>query len=294
MPFAPTIFGSELAHILNTLAAVQAEESKRFNRLEHRPLMATFTNPVGTSWFEADMLTRHFYANQDSLEALLASDCVPGARETFEWRPREGLGLTMLQTRQMLLSRFVEVASSLQPALAPSLPPPVTQTPVTRWPPAPPQAPSYGGLKYDQYYQQLRRAETTRLANLAPVPDWAEEWEPPSPSSPPSRAPIEAATLPPANHFPSPEARTSPANAVDDTMDTGALRQSPGSPAPAAYPVAPPRREPRWLLPRADSVPPTSPGSEAEDPTEQRARLEPPNLTDAGWFSGGNEEDKQE
>jgi hypothetical protein len=303
MPFAPAIFGSELAHILNTLAALQAEESKRFTRHEHMPLMATFTHPVGTSWFEADMLTRHFYANQASLESLLASDCVSGARETFEWRAREGLGLSMLQARQMLLSRFVEVASSLQPAMAPGPPArpprqdPVTRWPphqqhaspgpVTRWPPHQQHAAPHGGLRYEQYYEQLRRAETTRLSSQAQELAHGQPWAS-SPSRPPSRAPSEGASLPSGSHPPNWEARTIQASA-GEAMDTGSQRQSPGPPSPVAGPAAPPRREPRWLLPRADSVPPKTP--ESEGSTEQRAQPEQQDLTDAGWFSGEPQDD---
>ena len=285
MPFAPTIFGPELAHILNTLAALQAEESKRFNRHEHMPLMATFTNPVGTSWFEADMLTRHFYANQASLESLLASDCVPGAREALEWRAREGLGLTMLQARQMLLSRFVEVASSLQPALAPL--PPARPEPKARSPVRQQAAPAQ--LRYEQYYEQLRRAETTRLSSQALEQGQDEAWSQ-GPSRPPSRAPSEAPSLPPGRDSPLPtsEARTSQAIG-GEAMDTGSQRQSPRPPSPAAAPVAPARREPRWILPRADSVPQTPSDSEAS--TEQRAQAEHQDLTDAGWFLGGLQAD---
>jgi hypothetical protein len=286
MPFAPSIFGTELAHLLNTLAAVQSEESKRFTRHEHMPLMAVFTNPVGTSWFEADMLTRHFYANQASLESLLASDCVPGARETFEWRPGDGPGLTMLQARQMLLARFVEVASSLQcgvsPLLATLQPPP---PPVTRWPPPPPPPPASrwpGPVR--KYNPPLRRAGTTPAASQASEP--AEEWGPfPYRASSWEATPAASQEWPP--RPPSPEAV--PSQAPEDAMETGSQRQSPRAPSPGDGPVAPPRREPRWLLPRDDSVPPATPGSEAS--TEPRAQLEPPNLTDAGWFSGGAQEE---
>ena len=281
MPFAPSIFGTELAHLLNTLAAVQSEESKRFTRHEHMPLMAVFTNPVGTSWFEADMLTRHFYANQASLESLLASDCVPGARETFEWRQGEGPGLTMLQARQMLLSRFVEVASSLQcgvsPLLATLQPPP---PPVMRWPPPPPAA----LWPQRRHPPPLRRAGTTRTPSQGPDPE--EEWQPIL-----SRASSLGATLAANQEWPprppSPAVATS--RGPEDAMDTGSQRQSPRAPSPAGEPVAPPRREPRWLVPRADSVPPATPGS--EESTEQRAPMETPNLTDAGWFAGGAQEE---
>ena len=138
MSFAPTIFGPELARILNTLAAVHVEESKRYNRMENLPLMGVFTNPVGTSWFEADMLTRHFYANHASLESLLACECVPGAREALEWHQGEQVALSMLQTRQMLLARFVEVASSLQAGVGPAL----------AWMPPPRRSQRYWGKEF--------------------------------------------------------------------------------------------------------------------------------------------------
>jgi len=350
MAFTPSIFGPELARVLNTLAAVQVEESKRYNRVESLPLMGIFTNPVGTSWFEADMLTRHFYANHASLEALLACDCVPGACETFEWRPGDPAGPTMLRVRQMLLARFVEVASSLQPGISPALqstpappaapagpPPPVPKLPprtepATRWP-LRQHAPLYGMIRQTEqpppppaaaplpmqpwrcpvmvpisFFQdqgrawellpppvpcpeqshRFRRAETSRMDSPMPGQDegWGD-WPSRGPSAAPSRA---------ASAAPSQEGRDRPAalagrtsQEAGDAMDTGSRQQSPRAQSSGAGPVAPARREPRWLVPRADSVPPSTPGSERS--TGQQARLEPPNLTDAGWFSGEQQEE---
>ena len=132
MAFSEEIFGQQLASILTMLAAIQAEESKAFYRHDHMPLLGVFTTPTGASWFEADMLTRHFYAGRMGLDAALAQDLIPGAREVFEWRPREGIGISMVQVRHMLLSRFVEMAASLQggvppPSLQGESPPPSLQ-----------------------------------------------------------------------------------------------------------------------------------------------------------------------
>jgi hypothetical protein len=360
MSFAPTIFGPELARILNTLAALHVEESKRYNRMENLPLMGVFTNPVGTSWFEADMLTRHFYANHASLESLLACDCVPGAREALEWHQGEQPALSMLQTRQMLLARFVEVASSLQSGVGPvplaqpaqpvqpsqpsqpappsqpnqSAPPPPAPPPVqpvTRWPlrqhgplfgmirqaEHPPPRPAAAPLPMQpwrcpimvpvsffndqgrpwevlpppipcpqfapppQQYPSFRMAGTNR--GRSPVPGQDGEWEP-EPSREPSLAPSHDSERP----LPSRAARTNPGPEAD-AMETGSRPQSPAPSAPPAVPVAPPRREPRWLVPRADSVPPSTPGSESS--VDPRGRLEPPNLTDGAWFSEQQEEE---
>lgn len=363
MSFAPTIFGPELARILNTLAAVHVEESKRYNKMENLPLMGVFTNPVGTSWFEADMLTRHFYANHASLESLLSCDCVPGAREALEWHQGEAVALSMLQTRQMLLARFVEVASSLQAGVGPALasvpaqpvqpgqpvqpdqqpvqpppvqpPPPPPAQPATRWPlrqhgplfgmirqaEHPPPRPAAAPLPMQpwrcpvmvpisffndqgrawemlpppmpcpqfapppqQQYPSFRMAETSRTRTQAPGREGG--WEPD-----PSRASSLAPSLAPSLERrgpPSPEAHTSP-DLGGDAMETGSRPQSPRPPGPPAAPAVPPRREPRWLVPRADSVPPSTPGS--ENTVDPRVRLEPPNLNDGGWFSGEEQEE---
>jgi len=292
MSFSPTLFGLELARILNMLAALQAEESRRFNRLERHPLMAIFTNPVGTSWFEADMLTRHFYANRGALETLLTADCVPGARDVFDWRDGEGAGLTMLQVRQMLLSLFVELASSLQAGVGPALAPIAAQPqpnpePPTRWPQR-----QHGGL----YGLMLRQGEPpgyrTAWNTLPELPDGGEPFpeighgqnlrvRKARTSRPPTLDPAqeEAARW----HCPSWEAGTSPtAEAV--ARGPGSREPSPAPPSPEETPVVVPRREPRWLLPRADSVPPMTPGSE-EAPRDTLARREPPTLTGAESFA---------
>ena len=134
MRFSEALFGPQLAGILDMLLAVQSEESRRFTRQDHTPLMGVFTPPSGNSWFEADMLTRYFYVNPLSLDAALAQDIVPGAREAFDWRFREGAGVSMLQVRHMLLARFVEVASTM-----PLVP---VWHPVGGAPQAPPPAPA--------------------------------------------------------------------------------------------------------------------------------------------------------
>lgn len=114
MTFSSAVFGEDLSRILDILTVIQTEESKRFNREGGIPLIGIFTNPTGTSWFEADMLTRHFYAGEMALKDTLQHDIVPGARDAFEWTEATGMGITMLQVRQMLLSRYVEMAASLQ------------------------------------------------------------------------------------------------------------------------------------------------------------------------------------
>ena len=114
MSFSAEVFGQDLSQILNVLIVIQNEESKQFNREGGVPLIGIFTNPTGTSWFEADMLTRHFYSGEMALKDTLAHDLVPGARGAFEWTETGGMGVTMLRVRQMLLSRYMEMAASLQ------------------------------------------------------------------------------------------------------------------------------------------------------------------------------------
>lgn len=291
MTFPATLFGQELAKALNVLAALQAEESRRFNRVERHPLMAIFTSPVGTSWFEADMLTRHFYANRGSLECLLADDCVPGAREAFEWREGEGAGLTMLQVRQMLLSRFVEVASSLQAGIVSaqaSINQHQTQPePVTRWPQR--QHAGLYGVMVRQGEPPGYRTEWSMLHEFndnfpEPFPEVGHGQNLRVRRVRTNRTSIHGLT-PNDGRWPRPgwEGNASPV-AEAAARGTGSREESPAPQSPEEEPVSAPRREPRWLLPRADSVPPTTPGSE-EATREPLEKLEPPTLTDAGWFA---------
>ena len=115
MAFSEEMFGPQLSAILTMLATIQAEESKKFYRhvTDNTPLLGVFTTPTGTSWFEADMLTRHFYAGRVGLNAALAQDLVPGARELFGWRPEGQWRVSMAKVRNMLLSRFVEMSANL-------------------------------------------------------------------------------------------------------------------------------------------------------------------------------------
>ncbi len=109
--FSPTVFGTELAKILNALLAVQALDTASFGSAPV-PLLGLFTEPTGFSWYEADMLTRHYHALNISVQLALANNLVPGMVEIFaEKRDPDGNvtrpALTLLAVRQMLHKHWV-------------------------------------------------------------------------------------------------------------------------------------------------------------------------------------------
>jgi hypothetical protein len=206
MRFSEALFGPQLAGILDMLLAVQSEESRRFTRQDHTPLMGVFTPPSGNSWFEADMLTRYFYVNPLSLDAALAQDIVPGAREAFDWRFREGAGVSMLQVRHMLLARFVEVASSM-----PLVP---VWHPVGGAPQAPPPAPAQAPAQAPQ--PSVVPPELPEAGLMSPMAPAARQYSPPTASLAAGRYSPAPASVSPADglYSPSPAPAGQQANPV--------------------------------------------------------------------------------
>jgi hypothetical protein len=102
MPFDSTIFGTELAAILDALLRVQDIDSAGFATAP-TPFLGAFTHPSGTSWYEADALTLQYQRCGISLhivkdDAELAAIFAP----TTE-RPN---GLSMTDVRSMLKNRY--------------------------------------------------------------------------------------------------------------------------------------------------------------------------------------------
>jgi hypothetical protein len=108
--FSTVVFGVELAPILDGLLRVQATDNAGFARLGTTttlPFIGAFTRPTGCSWYEADMLTRHYYTCGISLHCALQSDEALAA--LFAPKPSAGRPnpLTMHDVRQMLHERWM-------------------------------------------------------------------------------------------------------------------------------------------------------------------------------------------
>lgn len=279
MSFSPTVFGVDLARVLDVLIAIQADESKRFNRQEHMPLLGIFTNPSGT-WFEADMLTRHFYAGQMALDVALARDAVPGAREAFEWQQQEGAGITMLQVRQLLLMRYVEMAASMQTgaghalptvraaATHPARPRDGSEWEVGRWA-LRPSTPQYGMLwpsdarppPQDEQPPGMQPAWTgpvmMAIPSVQPQRPPSARWPSTRPQAP--RAPV-AQFVPTARPLP-----------VQPAPPAQAVPLSPSEPASSVH-ASPPPSVPRT----PESLPDADRQRGSVEPAPQPASLEPP------------------
>ena len=103
--FSAKVFGEKLAAILDALLAVQAKDSAQYASGPQpiHTLLGLFTAPTGESWYEADMLTRHFFAVDISLRVALQDADIAKA---FANDDVAGAYLTMFDVRQMLQARW--------------------------------------------------------------------------------------------------------------------------------------------------------------------------------------------
>ena len=101
--FSAKVFGDKLASILDALLAVQADDSAQF-AAGPLPLLSLFTIPTGESWYEADMLTRHYLSIDISVRTAMQKDA--NIAKVFAKDDADGVYFTMLDVRQMLLARW--------------------------------------------------------------------------------------------------------------------------------------------------------------------------------------------
>ena len=94
--FSPEVFGADLAPILDCLLRIQALDAAGFV-CAPLPLLSPFSKPVGNSWYEADMLTCHYYVCDISLRIAMQD---PEIVAIFR-------GLTMLDVRRLLHTRWL-------------------------------------------------------------------------------------------------------------------------------------------------------------------------------------------
>jgi hypothetical protein len=104
MTFDPTLFGTELAAILNALLRVQDMDSEGFATAP-TPFLGAFTRPSGNSWYEADALTLQYHRCGISLHVALIQDEEIGA--IFAPTVENPYGLSMTDVRAMLHRRYL-------------------------------------------------------------------------------------------------------------------------------------------------------------------------------------------
>jgi hypothetical protein len=107
--FSRDLFGEDLARLLDALLRVQARDVEGF---EQAPLLllAPFATPSGDSWYEADLLTRHYYTVAPiSWQFAMQTD--PDIAALFAARGVAPV-LSPLDVRRMLHERWLEVTAA--------------------------------------------------------------------------------------------------------------------------------------------------------------------------------------
>ena len=100
--FSNNVFGMELARALDMLYAYQSGTQSA--DAEYLPLCGFFSVPNGTSFYEADALTRWFVENPTALRSLLVWK--PEARAAVGWSAGRGMHDVMLDVRAQLHERM--------------------------------------------------------------------------------------------------------------------------------------------------------------------------------------------
>jgi hypothetical protein len=107
--FSPEVFGEELAEILDGLLRVQESDNAGFEGVP-TPFLSIFATPSGVSWYEADMLTRHYHMIDISVRFAMKD---PEFAELFAEKQRaDGSvrpALSMLDVHRMLFERWTAV-----------------------------------------------------------------------------------------------------------------------------------------------------------------------------------------
>ena len=103
--FSVRVFGDKLATILDALLTVQASDSAQFatGPQPYQQMLGLFTTPTGESWYEADMLTRHYFAVDITLRIAMQD---ANMAKIFANDDVDGAYLSMLDVRQMLQARW--------------------------------------------------------------------------------------------------------------------------------------------------------------------------------------------
>ena len=104
--FDETVFGAKLARIVDTLYAFYI----RYHRInyEHLPNRGLFTVATGASFFEADVITRHYYLDPSELKYCLKETQLQDAHEALGWSDDTCPGAFMTGVRQMLQASYAK------------------------------------------------------------------------------------------------------------------------------------------------------------------------------------------
>ena len=107
--FSSDVFGEDLAEILDGLLRVQECDNAGYAGAPV-PLLSTFTKPTGISWYEADMLTRHYHMVGISWHLAMQRDAEFAAlfaeKRSADGAVVERPARSMLDARTMLHERW--------------------------------------------------------------------------------------------------------------------------------------------------------------------------------------------
>ena len=103
--FCRRTFGAELAAILDALYCIHsAYHSGNTMQEPHRGL---FAEPEGTSFFEADQLTRFYYFNSREIDLAMFEDKASGAQAALGWGVTRSCSRTLVrEVRAQLADQY--------------------------------------------------------------------------------------------------------------------------------------------------------------------------------------------
>ena len=110
--FSAEMFGEDLAPILDALLRIQKSDAAEMASAPV-PLLSPFTTPTGASWYEADLLTRHYHMIGNLFVLSLQKDAELSALLAEKRRSTDDgtvvvarPALSMLDVRHMLHERY--------------------------------------------------------------------------------------------------------------------------------------------------------------------------------------------
>jgi hypothetical protein len=113
--FSPEMFGEDLAAILDGLLRVQQMDAAEMANAPV-PLLSPFATPTGTSWYEADMLTRHYHMIGNLFILALQKDPELGAllaeKRSADGTVVERPVLYMIDVRRMRYERYLRAQNA--------------------------------------------------------------------------------------------------------------------------------------------------------------------------------------
>ena len=115
--FSAEMFGEDLASILDGLLRIQKSDAAEMASAPV-PLLSPFATPTGASWYEADMLTRHYHMIGNLVTLSLQKDAELSAllaeKRSADGTVIERPALYMLDVRRMLHERYILAQNTAQ------------------------------------------------------------------------------------------------------------------------------------------------------------------------------------